>query len=201
MSPWRDDVARDEFCTLLAEILSSDDRRMPRTCPACKQSAIHAYLRADGDGQGTAWLWCSDCRCFLHEGTRIPAWWQDIDGIDPLKLVPALSALDALDEVRADIDLHWKRLSLRRTVSVVELRSLESPHEKPETWARFVLCSDGHVRVVGNTPNAKRYAEKITANGVPGPRGTYVKREAGLEFLQLLAENFRGSREWATRVF
>jgi hypothetical protein len=37
--------------------------------------------------------------------------------------------------------------------------------------------------------------------GLPGPNATYVTRDAGLAFLQLLAPTFRGSRHYATTVF
>jgi hypothetical protein len=69
------------------------------------------------------------------------------------------------------------------------------------TWARFVLMPDGSIRIVGKTENDVRVADRLTARGVPGARGAIVTRDRGLEFLGLLAENFRGSYEWATKVF
>jgi hypothetical protein len=71
--------------------------------------------------------------------------------------------------------------------------------ETTRTWARFVLV-DGSIRIVGTDAAAIATADQLTARGLPGPRGTIVGRDRGLEFLRLLAENFRGSREHATRV-
>ena len=85
-----------------------------------------------------------------------------------------------------------------RMVSVVEMRTFDG--DRTETWARFVLRPDGTVEIVGKTPDAIRTADELTARGVPGTRGSIVTRDRGLEFLRLLAENFRGSREFATRV-
>ena len=67
------------------------------------------------------------------------------------------------------------------------------------TSARFVLTAGGIV-IVGPTENAIKAAEQTVAGGVPGPKGTYVKLDAGIAFLRLLAPNFRGSRFWATQV-
>jgi hypothetical protein len=84
-------------------------------------------------------------------------------------------------------------------VSVVEMRAFDG--ETTTTWARFVLLGDGTIRIVGRTDNDIRVADEMTARGVPGARGAVVTRDRGLEFLRLLAENFRGSVELATPVF
>jgi hypothetical protein len=84
-------------------------------------------------------------------------------------------------------------------LSVVEMRSFDG--ENDVTWARFVLLPDGTIRVIGRTENDVSAADHYTARGLPGPRGTIVTRDHGLDYLRLLAENFSGSRNYATRVF
>jgi hypothetical protein len=84
-------------------------------------------------------------------------------------------------------------------VSVVEMRAFDG--ETTTTWARFVLLGDGTIRIVGKSDNDIRVADEMTARGIPGARGAIVTRDRGIEFLRLLAENFRGSAEFATPVF
>jgi hypothetical protein len=86
-----------------------------------------------------------------------------------------------------------------RPLSVVEFRSFDGVREKILT--RFVLTSDGVVITVAPTEHYRKVSDETVENGVPGPGNTYVKRDAGIEFLELLAPNFRGSRFFATKVF
>jgi hypothetical protein len=88
--------------------------------------------------------------------------------------------------------------SLRR-LSVVEFRSFDGQREKLR--ARLVLVPDGTIVTVAPTDHYRRVVDKDLEHGVPGPRSTYVKRDAGLAFLELLAPNFRGSTYYATKVF
>jgi len=66
--------------------------------------------------------------------------------------------------------------------------------------SRFVPTGDGRVVTVGPTQNSIKVADETVAGGLPGPGGKYVKRDAGMEFLCLLAQNFAGSAFWATKV-
>lgn len=86
-----------------------------------------------------------------------------------------------------------------RRVSVVEFRSFDGEREKVR--ARLVLTADGAVVTVASIEHYGRVVDKDLEHGVPGPGKTYVKRDAGLVFLELLAPNFRGSRYYATKVF
>ena len=86
-----------------------------------------------------------------------------------------------------------------RRVSVVEFRLFDGVREKVVT--RFVLTADGTVVTVAPTEHYRNVSDETVASGVPGPGNTYVKRDAGIEFLKLLAPNFRGSRFFATKVF
>jgi uncharacterized protein YjbI with pentapeptide repeats len=86
-----------------------------------------------------------------------------------------------------------------RRVSVVELRSFDGVREKVD--ARFVLTADGTVVTVAPSEHHRRIADRDVERGLPGPNDTYVTRDAGLAFLQLLAPTFRGSRHYATTVF
>ena len=130
----------------------------------------------------------------------------------PKKVLPASISPCCLDpdpdlirikRPRAPASHHRARAQLQRarSVSVVEIRKLIPPSTRPVTSARFVLLADGTMIIVGRTPEATQAVEELTAQGVPGPGGTYIKMDAGMEFLRLLAENFRGSRLWATTVF
>lgn len=171
---------------------------MPRACPHCSATAVHAYLHGRRDQSALVWLWCSSCRSFIHASTRAPTWWQNLGSID----AAGLGATPVhLDEASLAIDRHWAQLPRARSVSVVEIRKLIPPSTRPVTSARFVLLADGTMIIVGRTPEATQAVEELTAQGVPGPGGTYIKMDAGMEFLRLLAENFRGSRLWATTVF
>ena len=64
-----------------------------------------------------------------------------------------------------------------------------------------MLTHDHGIVIVGPTPHAVVVAEETVAGGLPGPGGTYVQRDAGMEFLRLLPVNFRGSHFFATKVF
>jgi hypothetical protein len=121
---------------------------------------------------------------------------------------PFASAPTALSEVQSFVEKvleggdpaeSWRAASDVRRVSVVEMRAFDG--ETTTTWARFVLLGDGTIRVVGKSDNDIRAADEMTARGVPGARGAIVTRDRGIEFLRLLAENFRGSAELATPVF
>jgi hypothetical protein len=89
--------------------------------------------------------------------------------------------------------------SASRRVSVVEFRSFDGEREKVRD--RLVLTSDGTVVTVAPIEPYRRVVDKDLELGVPGPGKTYVKRDAGLAFLTLLAPNFRGSTYYATKVF
>jgi hypothetical protein len=86
-----------------------------------------------------------------------------------------------------------------RRLSVVEFRSFDGEREKLR--ARLVLTPAATIVTVAPTEHYRRVVDKDLEHGVPGPRGTYVKRDAGLAFLELLAPNFRGSTYYATKVF
>jgi hypothetical protein len=89
--------------------------------------------------------------------------------------------------------------SSARRLSVVEFRSFDGEREKVR--ARLVLAPDGTIVTVAPIEHYRRVVDKDLEHGVPGPRSTYVKRDAGLAFLELLAPNFRGSAYYATKVF
>jgi hypothetical protein len=89
--------------------------------------------------------------------------------------------------------------SPQQRVSVVEFHLHDG--ERDKVVARFVLNPDGAVVTVAPTEHYRNVSDETVENGVPGPGGRYVKRDAGLTFLQLLAPNFRGSRFWASKVF
>jgi hypothetical protein len=89
--------------------------------------------------------------------------------------------------------------STAKRVSVVELRIYDGT--KYDILARFVHASDGSIVTVALSEHDRRIADNTIRNGLPGPNGTMVRRNAGLRFLELLAPNFRGSEFFATRVF
>jgi hypothetical protein len=129
---------------------------------------------------------------------------QRTNTIPPIRYLRFLVAGATMSEVQSFVEKVVERgatgaaISLPR-VYVVEMRAFNG--ETTTTWARFVLLSDGTIRIVGKTDNDIRVADEMTARGVPGAQGAIVRRDRGIEFLRLLAENFRGSIEFATPVF
>ena len=172
-------------------------------CPVCGERQLHRYYQVGrpvarevgGEkfvAHGGLWEWCSACRSFEHSSALVPAWWKPDLRVDESRLTAIPDVLEAAVQAR-----HAAPTAARR-VSVVEFRCMDP--DGPRTMSRFVLTADGTVATVGPTQNSIKVADETVAGGLPGPGGTYVKRDAGMEFLRLLAPNFAGSAFWATNV-
>lgn len=105
--------------------------------------------------------------------------------------------VNELSECDFETLVQKQRIQMRRCLAV-ELRAFDG--ERTETMARFVMAEGGKVEIFAPTENAVQVTDEMTANGIPGPMGTMVTRDAGMEFLRLLAQNFRGSRFYATEI-
>lgn len=62
-------------------------------CPSCARAELRAfYVRfptpAEFHGRGGFWIWCPACRRFMHMSGTVPAWWNDVPGVDLRDLTP-----------------------------------------------------------------------------------------------------------------
>lgn len=172
-------------------------------CPVCEEPQLHRYYQVgrpvdrESGGErfvatGASWEWCSNCRTFVHASALVPDWWPADLVVDARQLT---ALPDALDEA---VRRRPHAAAAVRKVSVVELRAFDGQRE--EVVARLVLTPAGKVVTVAPSANHAKLADDDVAR-LPGPQGTWVTREAGRAFLELLAPNFRGSRYFATQVF
>jgi hypothetical protein len=191
------------------------------TCPVCGKNKLHRYYQVgrpiaqeiDGEkyvARGGLWEWCSACHSYEHSSALVPDWWKSDLRIDESRLTAIPDALEAAIQARGEVSSAMpgmvETLSAPghalsdKTVQVVELREYDGTTET--TVARFVLTpGTGQVSIIGCTKNGARTAETLAGAGVPGAMGRTVTRDAGIEYLRLLRENFRGSRLFATDVF
>ena len=88
----------------------------PLLCPLCHQPSIHLYLHRFGDSSsGSAWVWCSHCKKYIHAQYRIPINWFNVDFIDEDLLTsnPAY-----LDTYATNIDHHMNQLITKKNSNV-----------------------------------------------------------------------------------
>lgn len=168
-------------------------------CPVCGERQLHRYYQVGPRlpvtaplsqfvARGALWEWCSNCRSYEHATALVPGWWQPDIVVDE----GALTALpDALEAALARRPLPGRR------VEVVELWTSDEITEK--LLARLVLTGDGVVTTVARSAHHRKVVDETVAR-VPGPNGTWVTREAGHAFLELLASNLRGGHLYATQV-
>jgi hypothetical protein len=172
-------------------------------CPVCGAHALHRYFSVGrpldrvlaGErfvAEGSAWEWCSSCCSFDHSSSLVPEWWRSDLDVDERQLTALPDALEAARQRRGGA-------TATRRVSVVELRSFDGKRERVR--GRLVLTPDGTIVTVAPTEHYRRVVDDDLQRGVPGPGNTYVTRDAGVAFLELLAPNFRGSAYYATKVF
>ena len=77
----------------------------PYICPECDQRSVHLYMQVYNlnTRRGGLWIWCSNCRYFLHSSHYIPLNWINF----PQVKIEKLSATPAyLDELKVEIDTH-----------------------------------------------------------------------------------------------
>jgi hypothetical protein len=83
-------------------------------------------------------------------------------------------------------------------MKVVELKGMDE-QMMTTVYARFVLGADGHVEIVGVSPNGKSVAEDLVQHGIRGA-GRILTLADGELFLKYLSQEFRGTRLWADGV-
>lgn len=83
-------------------------RKYPCRCPSCRKKSAHLFLhRFDDSPIGGGWVWCSNCKSYLHCSYHIPDWWENEPSIDEERLE---SRPDYLEELKGSIDAHVTRL-------------------------------------------------------------------------------------------
>ncbi len=170
---------------------------VPGACPVCGSQALHRYFQIGKQlfgvsgffARGASWEWCGSCHTYEHASALVPVWWTASLDVDE-SLLTAIP--DALDVALAS------RGATGRRVSVVELRTADPSGEA--LMARFVLRANGKISTVAPSEHLAKVADRTVAQ-LPGPANTWVTRDAGREFLELLPQNFRGTHLYATRVF
>ena len=111
MTLWRD-ASDTEFKLLnsvLEGILSGADLRISKPCSECMPnwSRLHAYFHARPNGHGGVWIWCSNCKIYLHGSVRPPLWWHNVKPIQEELLT---SQPMYLEQFVDQIDQHWAAL-------------------------------------------------------------------------------------------
>lgn len=98
---WKDaDIKIQE---LLSELEKGE--RSPMVCPVCEKREAHVYMHIHNDKtrMGGLWIWCSDCRSFLHGSVCVPGYWKNCPVIQPEKLTALPEYLETLKD---NIDAH-----------------------------------------------------------------------------------------------
>ncbi len=190
------DASREGWRKAFAVPRAGVDVRGP--CPVCGADALHRYyqvgapLPATAEGtfvaRGALWEWCSSCRSYEHASALVPSWWQSDVAVDERGLTALPDVLERFVAARSPRG---------PKVDVVELWLSEFGAD--ELLARFVLNADGKVFTVAKTPHHRKVADATVAR-VPGPDGTWLTRDDGRRFLELLAANLRGSHLVATKI-
>lgn len=102
---WRDE---DRMLDVLKD-LENKNEKFPKTCPICNESSAHLFFYRFNENadKGGLWIWCSNCKSFVHASYKVPKWWVNIDGILPeyLSSIP-----DYLNESCSAIDEWINRL-------------------------------------------------------------------------------------------
>jgi hypothetical protein len=96
---------------ILALIMNGPAPVMPYACPVCRFFApsLHVFFRinAPATGRGGVWMWCSQCRIYLHASISPPAWWRNLETV-PFEQLTALPVW--IDARSASLDDHWNDL-------------------------------------------------------------------------------------------
>lgn len=79
--------------------------KYPLVCPVCNTSSTHLYLHRfePDDSMGAAWVWCSQCKSYVHTQFRIPSSWINLSTLDEDMLE---STPDYLEQFADRIDNH-----------------------------------------------------------------------------------------------
>ncbi len=76
----------DEMLTI-AEAFWKGKPVFPMKCPVCSAPSGHVYMNryADTD-RGGMWVWCSECRAYVHVSSTIPVWWKNLTDVNQKNL-------------------------------------------------------------------------------------------------------------------
>ena len=92
------------FRDVFDKIDGNERPHFPTNCPVCKHDTVHFYCsqHSDDASRAGAWVWCSNCRHFVHASVSSPDWWSNHPDIpaDALTAVPGTldKCADTLDQ-------------------------------------------------------------------------------------------------------
>lgn len=97
---WIDDKGKYE------KIYKNFDKinHFPTECPVCSRKSLHIYMHIYDDltKRGGLWIWCSQCRTYLHGSIYVRKGWENSTIVDKNKLT---AYPDYLDEIHDAIDI------------------------------------------------------------------------------------------------
>ena len=59
---------------------------LPCECPICHKKSVHVYMHRHDERHGSIWVWCEECKSYVHMSSIIPNWWENPDFIDEEQL-------------------------------------------------------------------------------------------------------------------
>ena len=71
----------------------------PAECPVCKEQCAHICMHRYDDKHGGVWLWCSNCKSFMHMSGIIPDWWKNCEAVDRGQLEASPEYLDSMVDI------------------------------------------------------------------------------------------------------
>ena len=99
---WFDDDSR--LFNVFDKIDGNERPHFPTNCPVCKHDTVHFYCsrHSDDTSRAGAWVWCSNCRHFIHASVSAPGWWSNHPDIpqEALAAIPGMldKCADTLDQ-------------------------------------------------------------------------------------------------------
>lgn len=78
---WSND---DKLFDLYESVLSRDLNEFPCRCPVCNEKSAHVYFHRykNTENKGGLWIWCSECRSYVHSSGQAPDWWYNCNDIE-----------------------------------------------------------------------------------------------------------------------
>ncbi|MDE5983734.1 MAG: ribosomal protein S18-alanine N-acetyltransferase [Eubacterium sp.] len=65
-------------------IIGRDLKKFPCICPLCNRESVHFYFHRfkNIDNKSGLWIWCSECKSYIHSFGQVPDWWNNCNEIE-----------------------------------------------------------------------------------------------------------------------
>ena len=86
--------------------------KFPTKCPICKKNGAHVFMHIENvnSKRGALWIWCSECFVFAHATIYVPNYWENMLGVEEIKLA---ATPDYLEHIKLQIDEHVNHIMCR----------------------------------------------------------------------------------------